>query len=202
MKIAIINTFSSNIQSVINALAFLGYKKFQIIESINDYDPTFTHIIFPGVGTFESNMKSIIDKKIDIVIKESFKNNKFYLGICIGMQILATTGEENGNHQGLDIIEGTVQRLQSSKLPHIGWNEVHITINDNLLKDITTVESFYFVHSYFFNSKNKELVLATTNYGNNFSSIVKKNNFYGVQFHPEKSQFQGLKLIKNFLNLR
>jgi glutamine amidotransferase len=204
MKIGIINTFTSNIQSVINALISQEYKNFKIIESYSDYDETFSHIIFPGVGTFESNMKKIIDKKINLVIKEAFKNNLFYLGICVGMQVLASSGEEGGKQDGLNIIEGSVQKLSNKnyRLPHIGWNELIIKKNDNLLGEINNNESFYFVHSYFFNAKNDKNVIATTKYENIFPSIVKINNFYGVQFHPEKSQSQGLMLIKNFLNLK
>ena len=204
MKIGIINTYTSNIQSVINALMSQGYSSYEVIESYNDYEKDFSHIIFPGVGTFQSNMKAILDRKIDLVIKEAFKNNIFYLGICVGMQVLATTGEEDGEHKGLDIIKGHVQRLPNNhfRLPHIGWSELNIKNKDGLLKEINNKDSFYFVHSYFFNTVENSNVLATTEYENIFPSIVKKNNFYGVQFHPEKSQNQGLALIKNFLKLK
>jgi len=204
MKIGIINTFTSNIQSVINALKLIGYTDYIIINSYDDYNKSCSHLIFPGVGTFDSNMKVITDKKIDLIIKDAFKNNIFYLGICVGMQILATIGKENGDHKGLDIIKGTVQKLKNFKhrLPHIGWSEINIIKKDNLLKEIKDKECFYFVHSYFFNTYLNENVIAFAEYENSFPSIIKKNNFYGVQFHPEKSQTQGLRLIKNFLDLK
>ena len=120
------------------------------------------------------------------------------------MQVLATNGKENGDHKGLNIIKGSVQKLSVNnyRLPHIAWNEVDITKNDKLLKEINNKESFYFVHSYFFNANYDENIVGITNYNNSFASIIKRNNFYGVQFHPEKSQVQGLRIIKNFLDLK
>jgi len=204
VKVGIINTFTSNIQSVINAITVMGFKNFETLNSYDDYNSSFSHIIFPGVGTFESNMKIIIDRKIDRIINEAFDNDLYYLGICIGMQVLATNGKENGNHKGLNIIKGSVQKLSVSnyRLPHIAWNEVDITKNDKLLKEINNKESFYFVHSYFFNANYDKNIVGITNYNNSFASIIKRNNFYGVQFHPEKSQVQGLRIIKNFLDLK
>ena len=120
------------------------------------------------------------------------------------MQILSTWGEEGNLTEGLNIIEGNVKKLklQKLRLPHIGWNNLKISNSDKLLSNITNDETFYFLHSYFFAPKFKKNSIALTSYEEEFTSIIKNKNFYGIQFHPEKSQTSGLKLIQNFLNLK
>tara|TARA_B110000971_G_C20018990_1_gene505344 strand:+ start:1135 stop:1758 length:624 start_codon:yes stop_codon:yes gene_type:complete len=206
MTIAIINTFTSNIKSVYNSLEYLGYNDYEEISYKNlDIEKKFTHIILPGNGSFKDNMKKIKEGKLEQFIIKNFQENNFFLGICVGMQILATYGEENGITKGLNIIPGTVKKIPVKKniLPHIGWNEMIIEKQDKIFNNIKNSEqTFYFLHSYYFDLKDEAHLLATANYEIKLTACIKKNNFYGVQFHPEKSQSQGLQLIKNFLELK
>ena len=163
-----------------------------------------THIILPGQGAFASCMNGL--KKIPGMIEELSENvliqEKPFLGICVGMQLLANVGHENGNHAGLGWINGEIKKIPqyNIKLPHMGWNEVVIKKDNNLIKG-PGGQNYYFVHSYYFDCNSKENEVATTNYGLIFTSMISKENIYGVQFHPEKSSHYGLKLLKNFVNL-
>ena len=160
-----------------------------------------THIVLPGQGAFSTCMRGLnntpglVDELYDFAIEKQ----KPFLGICVGMQMLANDSEENGLHKGLGWIDGHIKALPcvNLKMPHMGWNIVEPKNSSKLIK---TSEDYYFVHSYYFECQNKENILAETCYGINFASIVGKENIYGVQFHPEKSSSQGLRLIKNFLN--
>ena len=130
-------------------------------------------------------------------------NKKPFLGICVGMQLLAEFGFENGKHEGLGWIKGSIKKINvdNLKLPHMGWNNIRIVNNFYKMKFSEENKDFYFVHSYFFDCFDKANIIGLTNYGLNFPSIVGKENIYGVQFHPEKSSDQGLELIKNFISL-
>ena len=142
---------------------------------------------------------------IDFLENEILKKGKPFLGICLGMQVLSTIGYEFGEYDGLNWIEGEVKKLDVKKsvLPHVGWNEVTAKSNNNILfKNIKIDENFYFVHSYYFNIFKKENVLATSTYETEFTSAVRRDNIFGVQFHPEKSQKSGMKLLKNFLKIK
>ena len=162
-----------------------------------------THIVLPGQGAFEScinGLKTIpgmIEELNNFVITEK----KPFFGICVGMQLLANYSLENGNHKGLGWIDGIIEKLPSKtlKMPHMGWNSIRV-LNKNL-KINPKETDYYFVHSYYFDCKNKENILAETNYGINFPSIINKENIYGLQFHPEKSSDQGLGIIKSFIEL-
>ena len=160
-----------------------------------------THVVLPGQGSFSTCMQGLKNKPglIEELYEFAIIKKKPFLGICVGMQMLANDSEEKGVHKGLGWIEGNIKSLptQNLKIPHMGWNIVKPVNNNNLVK---IPEDYYFVHSYYFKCKNSENILAETQYGINFSSIVGKENIYGVQFHPEKSSSQGLNLIKNFLN--
>jgi glutamine amidotransferase len=206
MNIGVINTNTSNIKSVYNALKYLNFNNFIEITSLKDtQNKKFTHLIFPGNGSFKSNIKTIRDQQLDNFLIDSYNNNIFFLGICVGMQILATYGEENGIINGLNIIPGRVVKIpvKLKKLPHIGWNQVVIKKKDQIFNNLLDLDNiFYFLHSYYFNLDDNLNCLSSVNYDLEFPIIVRKKNFYGFQFHPEKSQSQGLKLIKNFLELR
>ena len=160
-----------------------------------------SHIVLPGQGAFNTCMEGLKNKPglIEELYDFAIVKKKPFLGICIGMQMLATSSEENGFHKGLGWIEGKIKLLPSKqlKMPHMGWNSVRPTNNNNL---ISGTNDYYFVHSYYFDCKNNENILAETQYGISFSSIVVKENIYGVQFHPEKSSSQGLRLIENFVS--
>ena len=163
-----------------------------------------THVVLPGQGAFKSCMDGLqkINGMISSLEKSVIKNKKPFLGICVGMQLLANEGLENGTHKGLGWIDGTIKKLEvkNLKLPHMGWNTIENSAQETKMK-FDSQKDFYFVHSYYFDCLNSKNVLAHTNYGINFPSIVCKENVYGVQFHPEKSSKQGLNLIKNFLSL-
>ena len=162
-----------------------------------------SHLVLPGQGAFETCINGL--KSIPGMLEElsnyTLEQKRPFFGICVGMQLLANNSEENGNHAGLGWIEGTIRKLPSKnlKMPHMGWNSIKV-LNNNF--KITPKEAdYYFVHSYYFDCKHQENILAETNYGINFPSIVCKENIYGFQFHPEKSSDQGLNIIKSFLKL-
>ena len=164
-----------------------------------------THIVLPGQGAFETCINNLINIKgmVKQLTKSVMENKIPFLGICVGMQLLANISFENGQHKGLGWIPGEIKKLPTVdlKLPHIGWNEVKIIQNNNNLIDPNEIYDFYFVHSYYFDCKQNENIVGTTDYGINFTSLISKENIYGVQFHPEKSSKQGLNLIKKFLEL-
>jgi imidazole glycerol-phosphate synthase subunit HisH len=162
-----------------------------------------THIVLPGQGAFETCINGLkeIPGMIDELNNFVIVKKKPFFGICVGMQLLANNSLENGDHMGLGWIDGTIEKLpdNSLKMPHMGWNSIRVLNKNSKINPKET--DFYFVHSYYFNCKNKENILAETNYGIDFPSIVNKENIYGFQFHPEKSSDQGLGIIKNFIKL-
>ncbi len=174
-----------------------------ISKKINDVKNS-THIVLPGQGAFSTCMNGL--KKTDGLIDElsefALIKKKPFLGICVGMQMLAKKSEENGDHEGLGWIDGQIKLLPGDnlKLPHMGWNLV-IPTNSKYNNLISTKNDYYFVHSYYFECADKDNILAETKYGTNFTSIVGKENIYGVQFHPEKSSSQGLNLLKEFIGV-
>ena len=159
-----------------------------------------SHVVLPGQGAFSTCMSGLNNTPglVEELYEFAIIKQKPFLGICVGMQMLAKDSEENGFHKGLGWIDGHIKALPKKdlKLPHMGWNIVSPT-NKNKL--VTMSQDYYFVHSYYFECQKKENILAESLYGINFTSIVGKENIYGVQFHPEKSSSQGLKLLKNFL---
>ncbi len=198
-NVCILDYGSGNVKSVFNLLKYLNIKS--IISNNPEKIKKSTHIILPGVGSFGKSMAKIKKKlPIKILEKEVLNKKKPFLGICVGMQILADHGEEFGNHKGLGWIPGKVKKLQSKILPHIGWNEINIKKKNKILEDLID-KNFYFVNSYHFEVNDKSLVCAETTYGKKFCSVVCKDNIIGVQFHPEKSQIAGKSLIKNFIRL-
>ena len=163
-----------------------------------------THIVLPGQGAFKSCIEGLksINGMIDSLENNVLNKKKPFLGICVGMQLLADEGRENGTHNGLGWIKGSTKKLKPNnlKLPHMGWNLATPT-NSKYNNLISNKNDYYFVHSYYFDCANKDNILAETKYGTNFASIVGKENIYGVQFHPEKSSSQGLNLLKEFIGV-
>ncbi len=199
-KVCIIDYGSGNVASVFNVIKFLGYDC-KITNDL-DYIKNSSHIILPGVGSYSAAMKKI-KKKISIIDLEHevLKKKKPFLGICVGMQILSSYGYEFEKFKGLDWIPGKVCKIDSHKLPHIGWNNIQIKKKSVLLNNLDADYNFYFVNSFQFIPDDKEDIISITNYQQDFCSIIQRENIFGVQFHPEKSQKAGQLLIKNFLDL-
>lgn len=200
-KIIIIDYGIGNVQSVANALARLDYD-FTISCRRREIQ-TASSFILAGVGAFAEAMKNL--KKldlIDILNEEVNTKKKPILGICLGMQVLAESSEEGGLHKGLGWLKGKVVRFPKAKtprIPHVGWNTLQVS-DKRLLFDRTGADAnYYFDHSYYFQGL-KRHVLATCQYGVEFAAAVGKDNIYGVQFHPEKSQANGLKLLRSFFS--
>jgi imidazole glycerol-phosphate synthase subunit HisH len=163
-------------------------------------------IILPGVGAFSDGIKNLRKLGFVSAILEMICDRSIpFLGICLGMQLLANKGYEGGEEEGLCLVPGEVKRLESSdssaRIPHIGWNEVYKTRDNLLFAEVPDGTDFYFVHSYHFITENSENVIATTPYCGGFTSAVTFGNVFGVQFHPEKSGKTGFQVLKNFLNI-
>ena len=202
-KVTIIDYGMGNILSVQNAIEYLGYEC--QVTSNNKIIKNSELLILPGVGSFKVAMDEIKKLKIDKAIKDNIKKNKGkILGICLGMQLLAEHGVEDGNAEGIGLVPGKILNLKSitkKKLPHIGFNTVETNNHSGLFKDLKKNKFFYFVHSYFFlPNKTKDFKFSYCKYGKKFVSSYESDNIFGTQFHPEKSQSNGLKLIENFLN--
>jgi glutamine amidotransferase len=161
-------------------------------------------LILPGVGAFEAAMRNLHQRDLIEPLQEIvFKKKTPILGICLGMQLLADYSEENGYHEGLGWITGKVVKINSQKdvrVPHVGWNNVEILKKEPLFERIKDEANFYFDHSYHFIPADENTIAATVNYAVPLVAAVKKDNIHGVQFHPEKSQITGLRLLKGFLN--
>lgn len=201
-KICIINTDSGNQKSVYNAINNLNYSV-KISNAKKDLEDS-THLILPGVGAYKNLMLKINELKLNEILLEQIRiKKKPFLGICVGMQILSTFGYEFEKSPGLDYIKGKVTKLKTTnyRLPHVGWNSLSIKKNSELFKGLDENSYFYFVHSYIFEVENNLNILSVTNYDKDFVSSVQKENLFGVQFHPEKSQKSGLLVLKNFINL-
>lgn len=201
-KIVIIDYGVGNTHSVANAISSLGYKKLKISEDVNiiaDADV----LILPGVGAFDEAVKNLRDRNLETILNEQVRIKKTpILGICVGMQMLASNSEENGLHEGLNWIKGTVKKLalpSSFAIPHVGWNNVRVKQKEPLFTRNDSDNNFYFDHSFYFDCDSK-YVAAYCDYGIQVTAAVQHENIFGVQFHPEKSQTNGLKLFRTFFN--
>jgi len=204
VKIALIDYGSGNLQSAYKALELAGsYKKSKIFLTSKSKDLLkIDKIVLPGVGTFADCMKGLksLPGMIDTLNEIVLQKKKPFLGICVGMQLLASEGKEKGNHKGLGWIAGKVIKIKKNKkkkVPHMGWNTVKVISKHPILKK-KKFES-YFVHSYNFICRDKKNILATCDYQQNITAIIGKENIIGTQFHPEKSQKDGLEILKNFI---
>jgi len=199
--IAIIDYGLGNIESVKNSLHALGYKS--KVSADFDVLNNAAALILPGVGAYDIAMQNIVEKKLDVVIKDlAISNKKPIIGICLGMQLLADDSEENGFHKGLGLIEGSIKRIvlpEQYKVPHVGWNKVVNRDSSDLYTRVSPGSNFYFDHSYHFECDEK-FISGTVDYGKGITASVERENIYGVQFHPEKSQTAGLKLLRSFFS--
>jgi len=201
-KIVIVDYGVGNTHSVSNAINSLGYKKLKISDKesvIAEADV----LILPGVGAFEACADNLRERNLDTILNEQvLVKQKPILGICVGMQLLATHSEENGLHKGLNWIKGTVKKIQPMEnyaVPHVGWNDVYTQNNSPIFINNERDSNFYFDHSYYFDCRN-EYIIGFCDYGIKVTAAVQLDNIFGVQFHPEKSQTSGLKLFRSFFN--
>jgi glutamine amidotransferase len=202
MRIGIINYGMGNLGSIQNALESLGADSF--IMGSPDMLETADRIILPGVGAFRAAVEHLEEDQWIPAIKQAVLEQKRpLLGICLGMQLLLSSGDEGGHCKGLGFIEGEVKRLQlkdaSLRVPHMGWNEVDYTCGSPIFQNIPDQSDFYFVHSYAAIPVSDDDVVARTKYGGDFVVAIRRKNVFGVQFHPEKSSIPGRKLLQNFL---
>jgi glutamine amidotransferase len=208
MKTVIIDYGAGNVESVLNALSFVkNNEKFLVSNKPSDIRAA-NHIILPGVGAFGDCMDGLksVEGLLPEIRKQVLVEKKPFLGICVGMQVLASIGYENGEYQGLGFINGKVEKITAQeglKIPHMGWNEIMLKPTKHpALKDVKNGEHFYFANSYHFICQNENNVLAQVEYGSKLNAIIAKENILGIQFHPEKSGEAGLLILKNFLNWR
>lgn len=202
--VAIVNYGMGNLDSVARAVEECGGHAL-ITNATNDLEKV-NYIILPGVGSFATGMRNISKRGLDKVLTEQVIGNRIpFLGICLGMQLLATKGWEVAETPGLGWIEAEVVQLEptdpQTRIPHVGWNEVHFVNSSPLFEGLPSHKDFYFVHSYHLVCKNKENEFAKTPYCGGFTSVIGKENIFGVQFHPEKSQKVGFQILRNFLAL-
>lgn len=207
-RIALLNLGISNISSIKNALERLGVSTELVAKSDDGCsgsvrNPDFSAVVLPGVGNFRYAMNQMRAGKLDIWIRKQIENGTPFLGICLGMQLLADYGEEGGHTQGLGLVPGSVVKLVVAppfRTPHQGWDDVAIRIPEPLYGGFPMEpRSFYFVHSYFFNTDSR-FVSSTCTYGTKIPASVQKDNIFGTQFHPEKSQANGEQVLRNFLD--
>jgi glutamine amidotransferase len=199
-EIGLLKTPIGNLQSAYNALYHLGLDPVWIDENFRS-DDDLSHLIVPGVGHFGAVMAHLNERGFSDRIRSFAASGRPLLGVCVGMQVLATTGTEGGETPGLGLIDARVERLPEGNgltLPHVGWNNVDLTVDHPVFVDIKPNRDFYFVHSYGVTTASEAHSLGTTVYGRRFASIIGRDNVLGFQFHPEKSQANGLKLLENF----
>lgn len=207
-NLAVIDYGMSNLRSVVNALEFVAGTDTRIIVSDEpERILAADRIVFPGQGAIGQCMETLRSRGLDQVLLECIEKRPF-LGICLGLQTLMRTSEEDGGTDGLALIPGTVRRFPPDsldpdghlyKIPHMGWNRVEQTRSHPLWDGIKTGERFYFVHSYYVEPEDDTVIVGSTNYIVDFASAVAGDNFFATQFHPEKSQKAGLQLLRNFL---
>ena len=201
--IAIIDYGLGNIASVAKAFKTLNQETYTAgsVQDIREADK----LILPGMGSFGMGMQNLSELDfVEVLNDEVLHKKKPFLGICLGMQLLASEGFEFGKHKGLGFIPGSVKKLEageSLRLPHMGWNDVTPKNGSLLFANVSNQDpSFYFAHSYHFVPYDNSIIAGVTNYGVDFVSSIQNENIFGTQFHPEKSQKNGLQVLKNFLS--
>ncbi len=201
--IAIIDYDAGNIKSVEKAVQFLGG------ETLITRDPymirSATHVILPGVGAFADAMEKLEFFQLKDVIREVIGNGTPFLGICLGLQLLFEGSDEGENVSGLGVLKGRIVKIPQNatmKVPHMGWNSLEIDSNSRLFQGISNQSYVYFVHSYYLQAEDTDIVAATTEYGVHIHAAVEDKNVFACQFHPEKSSDVGLHILKNFIQLK
>ena len=208
MNVTIVDYNSGNISSVINSFKEVAKNKVNI-EVTSDLNKIISSdkVVLPGQGSFKSCVDALnkINGLTDSLNEFAINNKKPLLGICVGLQMFADIGYEETETKGLGWISGKVSKIDNQggkfKLPHIGWNQINIVKDSKIFQDIENNSHMYFVHSYEFVPNEKNVISATTDYSSNIVCSVEKENIFGTQFHPEKSDKTGLKIINNFISL-
>ena len=208
MNVIIVDYNSGNISSVINSFKEVAKDKvnIEVTSNLNKIKSS-DKVVLPGQGSFKSCVNALnkIDGLSNTLNEFAISLKKPLLGICVGLQMFADIGYEETETKGLGWISGKVSKINNQngkyKLPHIGWNQIKIIKDSKIFKDIENNSHMYFVHSYEFIPNNKDVISATTEYSSNIVCSIEKENIFGTQFHPEKSDKMGLKIIKNFLDL-
>ena len=208
MNVTIVDYQSGNISSVINSFTEVakGKVNLEVTADLNKIKSS-DKIVLPGQGSFKSCVDSLnsINGLVEVLNEFAITKKKPLLGICVGLQMFADVGFEEIETKGLGWISGKVFKIDNQngkfKLPHIGWNEIEIVKQSKIFKDIENKSHMYFVHSYEFIPEDKSVISATTDYSSKIVCSVERDNLFGTQFHPEKSDKTGLKIIKNFINL-
>ena len=208
MNVTIVDYKSGNISSVINSFKEVAKSKVNIkVTSDLDEIKSSDKLVLPGQGSFKSCIDALknISGMIDVLNEFVINNKKPLFGICVGLQMFANIGYEEKETEGLGWIPGKVSKIDNQKgkykLPHIGWNQINILKNSKILKGVEKNSHMYFVHSHEFIPEDKDVISSTTNYSSNIVCSVEKENIFGTQFHPEKSDKLGLKIINNFISL-
>ena len=201
--IGVIDYGAGNLKSVCNSLSAMKAKA-KLVKSPEDLCEV-TSIIFPGVGSFGDSAQPLEEQKLSTPLKKWSIEDRPFLGICIGFQMLFETSDESPEAMGLGILPGKVVRFdqkESLKIPHMGWNKIIIKQkSDPIWEGLDEASHFYFVHSFYPKPDENKIIASTTPYGYEFTSSVRRGNLFATQFHPEKSQGAGLQLIRNFLSL-
>ena len=201
--IAIIDYGVGNLKSVEKAFQFIGADA--VVSSDVEFVLNADAVILPGVGAFSDAMDSLRKAGMVEAVKKVIAENKPFLGICLGMQLLFDYSDEGGKRvEGLGIFKGSIKQLPHNmnlKVPHMGWNYLNIKGEQKLFENLEDNPYVYFVHSFYLNAENREMVAATTNYGIEFDVAIAKGNVFATQFHPEKSGEVGLTILRNFINI-
>lgn len=199
--IAIIDYGMSNLRSVRHAFEYLGAEA-RIIDAPRELARAHA-IVLPGDGAFGPTMENLRGRGWLEPFHDALARGVPFLGICLGMQLLFETSEENGAHRGLGILRGAVKKFppDAGKIPQIGWNQLQLKPSSKFLAGVHQNAFAYFVHSYYCDAQDENVVAARTEYGISYASVVEAGNVWGAQFHPEKSGADGLKMLKNFLGI-